>query len=57
MQVARGQFGQLPPLNLPLPPSVEGLAELCEKPGTMMIYHRFMCVCGHFDLLKLIYRL
>src|SRR5216117_1974428 len=36
------------------PPDMDGFAELCPKPGTMMIYHRFMCENGHFHLLKLI---
>jgi hypothetical protein len=52
--LALAQFGQLAPINLALPPDVEGFAELGEKPGTMMIYHRFMCAGGHFNLLKLI---
>src|SRR6266576_441694 len=38
------------------PPDMDGFAELCPKPGTMMIYHRFMCENGHFHLLKLISR-
>jgi hypothetical protein len=42
VQVALGQFGQLAPLKLSLPPDVERLAELLEKPRTMMIYHRFL---------------
>src|SRR5436190_5883375 len=36
------------------PPDMDGFAELCPKPGTMMICHRFMCVNGHFHLLRLI---
>jgi hypothetical protein len=55
VQVARGQFGQLAPITLALTPDVENLAELCEKSGTMMIYHRFMCEDGHSNLLTLIY--
>jgi hypothetical protein len=39
MQVASAHFGQLAPINLALPPDVEGLAELGEKPGTMIICH------------------
>src|SRR5712664_1402434 len=54
VQVAVAQFGQLAPINLTLPPDAEGFAELREKLGTMMIYHRFMCENGHFHLLKLI---
>src|SRR5437016_14484369 len=57
VQVAVAQFGQLAPFMLALPPNVERFAELREKPGTMMIYHRFMCENGHLHLLKLISRL
>src|SRR5439155_2733350 len=54
VQVAVAQFGQLAPLMLTPPPDMDGFAELCPKPGTMMICHRFMCVNGHFHLLRLI---
>ena len=37
-----------------LAPDMKGFAELGQKPGTMMIYHRLMRESGHFQLLKLI---
>jgi hypothetical protein len=39
VQVTGTHFGQLPPIDLALPPDVKGLAELGKKPGTMMICH------------------
>jgi hypothetical protein len=54
VQVTVAQFSELTPLLLALPPDMEGLAELGEKPRTMMIYHRFMRESGHLRLLKLI---
>jgi hypothetical protein len=53
MPLALAQFGQLAPIALTLPPDVKCLAKLRKKPGTMMIYHRFMRASGHFNLLKL----
>src|SRR5260370_30510734 len=53
MQVPVGPLCQLTPLALTLAPGMEGLAELGEKARTMIIYHRFMCASGHFNLLKL----
>jgi hypothetical protein len=44
---------QFAALALPLAPDVEGVAELGENPGTMMICHRLMRTGGHFHLLKL----
>jgi hypothetical protein len=54
VQVAVGQFGQLAPILLALPPDMERIAELGQKPISMIIYHRFMCAIGHFYLLDLI---
>jgi hypothetical protein len=34
-----GQLGQLVPVVPALEPDVEGLGELGQQPGTMMIYH------------------
>jgi hypothetical protein len=53
VQVPVAQLRQQVPLALTLPPDVNGFAELCQKAGTMMIYHRFMCKNGHLHLLKL----
>jgi len=54
VQIAFGQCGQQPPLLLAFAPDMQRFADLREKTGTMMIYHRFMCENGHFRLLKLI---
>src|SRR6266404_3518744 len=40
--------------RLSFEPDVQRFADLREKTGTMMIYHRFMCENGHFRLLELI---
>jgi hypothetical protein len=54
MQVAIGQLGQFTTRLVAPPPGAECFAELGQKPGTMMICHRFMCESGHLYLLKLI---
>jgi hypothetical protein len=55
MQIALGPMGQFAPLALTIAPNVERLTKLGQDPGTMMIYHRFLCASGHFNLLKLIF--
>jgi hypothetical protein len=52
VQFSLRQFSQLAPLVLALAPDMQGLRDLREKAGTMMIYHRFMCESGHFYLLS-----
>jgi hypothetical protein len=42
MQIALGPMGQFATLTLAIPPDVNGIAELRQKPRFMMIYHRFM---------------
>src|ERR1700722_10630737 len=53
MQIALGPMGQFATLALAIAPDVNGIAELRQKPGFMMIYHRFMWTSGHLNLLKL----
>src|ERR1700680_1565469 len=52
VQIAIGPSGQFAPLALTVAPNVERLTDLRQKPGTMMIRHRFVCACGHFRLQK-----
>src|SRR5882757_10952992 len=54
VQVALGPVGQLAALVLPIPPNMQGFADLGPEAGTMMISHRFMGAGGHGRLLKLI---
>jgi hypothetical protein len=42
MHVALGPLGQFAALALAVAPHVEGLAELGQNAGTMMIYHRLL---------------
>jgi hypothetical protein len=42
VQVAIGPLRQFAPLTPTISPDMQLLVELRQKPGTMMIYHRFM---------------
>ena len=48
---SRSDHGQFAARLVALPPDMEGVGQLAQKPLTMMIYHRIMRVSGHFRLL------
>jgi hypothetical protein len=59
VEIPLGPLGQFAPLFIAVAPDMDGLAQLgqqlSELAATMMIYHRFMGVSGHVQLLRLIY--
>jgi hypothetical protein len=53
MEIAGRPVGQFTPRPVTLMPDVEGLADLLDQPGYMMICHRIISVSRHFQLLEL----
>ena len=51
VQFPLGPLGQFTARLVALPPDMEGFQQPGPKRRTMMIYHRFMRVSGHFQLL------
>src|SRR5450756_3111996 len=56
VQVAFAPAPQFEPLVPPLLPKVEGLTELGQNAGPMLIRHRLMCAGGHRRLQKITFK-